>query len=105
MRAGRLRHRITIKQRASGRDASGAPVDTYTDVCTVWAFVSILTGKERWAGEHTLNNYDAGVTIRYRPDLTEDMQVHFEGRVLDIKNIIDPIGNKSDMILMCVDHG
>jgi len=105
MISGRLRHRITIKQPAITRDAVGAPVNTLTDIATVWANVGFASGRERWANEHTVNNYDAVVTIRYMPGITEDMQVHHDGRVLDIKAIIDPLGNKSELKLLCVDHG
>jgi SPP1 family predicted phage head-tail adaptor len=105
MRAGTLRHRVVIKQPSTARDAAGAPTETLTTIATIWANVGFASGRERWANEHTVNNYDAVVTIRYRSDLTEDMQVHHDGRVLDIKAIIDPFGNKSDLKLLCVDHG
>lgn len=105
MRAGRLRHRVIIKQPATTRDAVGAPTETLSTIATVWANVGIASGRERWANEHTVNNYDAVVTIRYRTDIAEDMRVIHDSRELDIKAIIDPTGLKAELKLLCVDHG
>lgn len=106
MRIGQLKHRVVIKQPDTGRNVStGEPVQTLTTVATRWAKVGFASGRERWANEHTINNYDAVVTIRYLADLSENMQVHHDGRVLDIKAIIDPTGNKTELKLLCVDHG
>lgn len=105
MRAGIMRHRITVKRPSTSRDSAGAPVETLTDVATMWANIGFASGRERWANEHTVNNYDAVVTIRYRADISEDMRIYHDSRELDIKAIIDPLGNKSELKLMCVDHG
>lgn len=41
MRAGRLQHQITLqKPVAGGKDALGAPIETWTDVDIVWADLS-----------------------------------------------------------------
>ena len=100
-----MRHRIVIKQPAITRNATGAAEDDLTIIDTIWANVSIINGRERWANEHTLNEYDAAITIRYRSDLTEDMQAHHEGTVYEIKSIIDPFGNKSELKLLCTNYG
>lgn len=104
MRAGLLRHRVIIKRPESGRDAAGAAIDVLVVVATIWANVGFASGRERWANEHVLNSYSAIVTVRYRADLREDMEIHYDGRVLDIKAIIDPFGNKAELKLMCTDH-
>lgn len=104
MRAGLLRHRVTIKKPATGRDESGSPVNTFDLVCTVWANIGFATGRERWANEHTVNNYDAVVTIRYRTGLLENMIVDYEGRTLEIKSIIDPFMNKVELKLLCTNY-
>lgn len=104
MRAGKLKHRIVIKKPATGRDEAGAPNATPTLVAIVRAEVGFASGRERWANEHTVNNYDAVVTVRYRPGLLEDMLIEHEGRTLEIKNIIDPLMNKVELKLLCVDY-
>ena len=106
MRAGLMRHRITIKQPSVGRDeTTGDSIETYTDLSTVWANVGFASGRERWANEHTITNYDAVVSVRYLSTIKEDMQIHYDGRILEIKSIIDPLGNKAELKLLCVDHG
>lgn len=106
MRAGRLIHRVTIKDVGTTRDAAGAPDETLTDVCTIWSNISFISGNEKWANQHIANDYKVAVLIRPRTDLSENMQVFHGSRVYDIKSIMpEANGRKDDMILLCVDHG
>ena len=43
MRAGELRHRITIRKRGGGKDAFGQPLpNDWVDVASVWANIRHL---------------------------------------------------------------
>ncbi len=107
MRAGRLKHRVIIKTPVeSGRDSAGVPIFNLVDIATVWASVGYISGRERWASTHVINNYQVSVLIRSRSDLKENMQVHHGDRILDIKAILpEANGISTDMVLLCVDHG
>jgi SPP1 family predicted phage head-tail adaptor len=44
--AGSLRHRVTIQQLTISQDAFGGIVEAWTDLKTVWADISPLSGRE-----------------------------------------------------------
>jgi|GEM_PF-5701592 len=104
MRSGRLRHRAEIKQRATGRDEAGGAIQTPTLIASTRCHVGVSTGREYWANEHTATNYDAVVSMRFRTDLKEDMELHVNGKVYNVKAIIDPTGYKRELKVLCVRH-
>ena len=51
MRAGTLRHRLTIQERSSTADAYGGQVETWTDLKTVYGAIWPLRGQEYLANK------------------------------------------------------
>ena len=49
MRAGQLRHRISIQTPTETQDDAGAIVTTWTEIVETWAAVEPSSGSERWA--------------------------------------------------------
>ena len=102
VRAGILRHRITIQMPESGTDDWGQPVEGWSDVDTIWGEVRDLQGREfiesRQApgGELTTQ-----IRIRYRSDVTRQMRVVTSNRTLLIEAILDPSGRGEQLHLMC----
>jgi SPP1 family predicted phage head-tail adaptor len=75
VRAGRLRHRVTIQAPADGADDRyGQPAETFSDWKTEWMSVEPLSGREFFEGRAQLGEeavrfrgrYRSGVTNRYR---------------------------------------
>lgn len=104
IRAGRLRHSVVIKQLTQGRGPAGEALTTTTDVVTIRAHVGVISGRENWANEQTKNSYEAAITTRYTDLIKEDMQAHYDGKVMDIKAIIDPSGYKKELKLLVTRH-
>ena len=85
MRAGRLRHRVTIQRGTPGQDAYGAEVLTWSDVATVWAEVHTpFTGNEQTQMDERIAMMTHQVTIRHRNDVTAKMRLLWDGRTLEI---------------------
>jgi len=108
MRAGRLRHRVTLQSPVETLDSHGQPVKTWADVADVWAGVEPLRGRERAAigpdvhgDAQDINELDTRVPIRYRSDVTIDWRVEFEDRHFEIKAIIDPDMRHRELDLLC----
>lgn len=91
MKAGRLRHRVTI---FSVNQATGAE----TDVATVWAEVDVATsqGEELESGQQTEPDT---VTIRYRAGILPLMRLRFGSRRFEIKGVTDRWGRKRELSL------
>lgn len=82
MRAGRLRHRVTIQQVTRTRDGFGQPVESWSAFATVWAAVEPL---------------------RYLASVLPSMRVLFGSRVFRIEAIKDSAERNVQMELMCVE--
>ena len=104
MKAGMLRDRLKVYERQTGRDETGAPIDEWVLCAELWGSAQIITGRERWANEHTVNDYTAAVSIRARDDLRTDMRVVVGNRTLQIQAIIDPTNRRKELRLLCVDY-
>lgn len=100
MRAGTLRHRVTLQALEQGRDAYGGPVETWADVATVWASVEAVSGRDFFAARQEQNEVTHKVTIRYRDDVTADMRVLHGGKTFGIVAPL-PDNRRTRLVLMC----
>lgn len=69
MRAGTLRHRVTLQTRSVGVDALGQELETWNDLATVWASVSTKRGREYFAAGSVQAEASVVFRIRYRSDI------------------------------------
>jgi SPP1 family predicted phage head-tail adaptor len=101
MQAGRLDQRITIKQKVATQDTFGGETVTWTDVCTVWAQVQPITGREYLQGKQLQEEQTARIRIRHRNGIVPAMRAHLGSRVFDILDVqnIDTAGK--ELVLMC----
>lgn len=101
MRAGELRHRVTIQQKTTTQDTYGAPVETWAALATVWANVEALSGREFFDSQQTVAQADHRITIRYRSDVKPAMRVIYGTRTFDIQAVLDKEGRKRALELLC----
>jgi SPP1 family predicted phage head-tail adaptor len=106
VRAGELRDQVTIESVTTTLDSVGEPVETWAPVATVFAQVKpqrYSTGVESLAQalgrEAVATTYT--VTIYWREGLTELHRLVWNGKVLDIKRVLDPDGRRTWLELMC----
>lgn len=99
MTSSRLNKRVTIQQRTAGKDASGAQVQTWVDVATVWAAVWPMTGRQYIAANAETNTVITKIRIRKRAGIVAAMRVKHGATFYDIEAVLDPDGAWTD--LMC----
>ena len=99
MQAGKLDQRITVQQLATGQDAYGEPLSTWTDVCTVWAAMEDLTGRQYLAAQAAQNAVQTRITIRYRAGIVPAMRVLHGAEVFDIEAVLGQ--DRITLVLMC----
>jgi len=104
MRAGNLRHRITIEQKTLARDTYGGEVVTWTTFATVWADIQPLNGRELIAAQAVQSEITGKIFIRYLPGVTAGMRVSYCGKYYDIQVPIDP-GLKHRELQLLVSEG
>ena len=101
MRAGDLRHRVTIQQPVETQNAYGEPVVAWQDVATVWAAVEPLRGREFFDAQQVQARVDHRIRIRYRADVTPKMRVLLGSRAFNIQAVIEPESRRRELHLMC----
>lgn len=85
LEAGDLDRRITIQQATSVADAFGEPIETWSDLATVWAEVVPLGGREFFEARQVNAEQTARFRIRYRADITREMRVLYDGKTYGIE--------------------
>ncbi|HWP38943.1 MAG TPA: head-tail adaptor protein [Gemmatimonadales bacterium] len=98
MRAGALRHQITLEQPAE-TIASGDASVAYTTVATVWAQLEGLVGTNR-GGLTAEAEYR--VRIRHRADVNPRWRLGIAGtnRKLGLLSAVDPDGRGRELVLL-----
>ena len=87
MRAGRLRHRITIQSVGSTYDDYGDLSDSWSTLATVWAGIKPLTGKEENIAEELSGVITHSIVVRYRTGVTANNRIQFGSRVFQIESL------------------
>lgn len=90
LKAGELRHRITIQQNTgTTSDGKGNVTPVWADYATVWAKIGTMNPTDRYMMGQTLNVEPLRFSIRYRSDITitNPMRISFNGRIYDIKSV------------------
>ena len=85
MRAGNLRHRVTLQSPTGSRDSVGERTTTWTDVSTVWASVNPLTARELIAAGQVQSELSHRVCIRHSSSVAAidaSWRVLFGSRIL-----------------------
>jgi SPP1 family predicted phage head-tail adaptor len=106
MRAGDLRHRVTFQSRSMAADSFGGQSPVWTDVATVSADISPLSGRELVAAQSVNVEISHMVTIRYQqqfagPKAVAAMRIVYGDRIFNIHASIDPDERHKSIQLTC----
>lgn len=102
MRAGTLRHPVTIQQASSGTysPATGSP-GTWTTVATTRVSIEPMAGRERILALQTEGALPARMRLRYRPGIVPKMRVLWGTRVFEIVSVAN-LGERNREIELTV---
>lgn len=100
--ASRLNKRVKIEKLVDTTDDIGQPAKVWETVCTVWASVEPIGGKEFFSSDRVNSEITVRITIRYKTGITADMSILHEGRRYMIASPpIDFRSKKESLQLMC----
>lgn len=97
MRAGRLRHKITIEHSSEVRDGRGETTKTWSTFATPRAGIYPQSGGENFQLHQENNSVSHKIVTRYMAGITPDMRVSYNGRVFDIESVIN-VGERNKML-------
>lgn len=98
----RLNKRVTIQRMSGAKDKYNQPLDDWVDVCTVWAAIEPLRGREYFSAMAEHAEVTTRIRIRYRDGIDRTMRVKYgDDTVFEILHIIHPEFNRRELQLMC----
>lgn len=102
MRAGTLRHKVSIQAHAGGRTAHGGTAQDYQEVAAVWGEVVPLSGRELEFGKAVDGRVSHRVTLRFgkNRDVTPRHRLVARGRTFNILSVLNV--DERDRTLVCL---
>lgn len=106
MRAGDMKRRVTVQAYVSSQSpTTGAVTKQWKDICTVWADIADISGKEIIASGAVMSEITTRIWIRYRSDIVAAYRVLWKspnarGMVYTIQAAI-PDKNHTRLELLC----
>jgi len=84
IKAGCLKHRVTLQNPTKTRSASGSASLGWGTVATVWACVRGMSGRDVIMAAQAQALVTHKVTIRYRNDVNSQTRLLYDGRVFEV---------------------
>jgi SPP1 family predicted phage head-tail adaptor len=101
MQAGKLNSCVKLQQLTSGQDEIGQPVQTWSDVATVWADIRHLSGLEVVKADSPASVVKASIRIRYRTGINAGMRVLHGATAYNITAVLPDEAKKQYTDLAC----
>lgn len=108
MRAGDLRHRVTIQSRSPDRDELNQPSLDWIDLPsgTVWADIQPMSAQERMVAMANHSELTHAVIIRYQAQFADPLymatlRIKYGSRIFNIQGSIDPDERHKSLELAC----
>lgn len=104
MRAGKLRHKMTIEAPPTTRNAYNEATGSWTTFATVWGSIEPLSGRELVAARELQSDVDFKITIRYLSGVAAKMRVSWNSRTFDIAHVESRMEGNREMWLFAVER-
>lgn len=101
MQVGKLNRKIVIQSQSLTQDDTGQPLNTWTTFATPWANIRFMNGIETMKGDSPTSVAKASIRIRYREDITNAMQVAYNGITYRILAVLPDEAKREHIDLAC----
>lgn len=106
IRAGKLRHQVTLQERKTTRDPdTGDVIVAWADVATVWASVEPLSARDFIAAGVNQSQVTARITIRYRENISADMRILHRTKIYNIEGVLADKDSGREYLTLPVSEG
>lgn len=106
MRAGKLRHHVTLQSAEFSQDpVTGEVIPSWLEVAKLWAAIEPLSGREFIAAAAGQSEVAARVVIRYRPGVTSAMRILHRGKVYNIQGVLADMDSGLDYLTLPCSEG
>lgn len=106
MRAGKLRHKVTIQAPGLTQDpVSGEMLPGWTDFASIWASIEPLSARDFIAAQANQSEITARIVIRYREGILPTMRILHRGRVYAIQGVLSDAKSGLEYLTLPVSEG
>ena len=105
MRAGSLRHVVTIESPTKTQDSTGSIVQSWATYDTVRAAIEPISGREFFSASQAQSSVTTRIRIRYLDGVTPKMRVSHDSDYYDIQAVLPDTTGTRELHLMCVKRG
>jgi SPP1 family predicted phage head-tail adaptor len=105
MRAGQLRHRVTIETTTEVQDQYGEPVETWTTLAEVWASREDLAGREAFAAQQVQADVTTRFQMRFLAGVTAKARLISDGVTYNVTSVADADGRGKTLTLLAAREG
>lgn len=101
MNVGKLNRKIVIQSQSTTQDELGQPLNTWATFASPWAHIRFMNGVETMKGDSPTSVAKASIRIRYREDITNAMQVVYNGITYRILAVLPDEAKREHVDLAC----
>ena len=87
MRAGKLRHLVSLEKYEETFDSAGQPVMVYTELYKAWAEIRPLLGYEAFNEKQVNTEQTHRIQVRYRPGMEQTMRFKWDDRYFELVGV------------------
>jgi SPP1 family predicted phage head-tail adaptor len=98
---GDLNRQITFQAPSRVADAMGSVTTTYVDVCTVWAAINPLIGREAVETLQEMAQISHRILVRYRRNVKPSWRIKYGTRYFNIVSIMNPAEDRKALEILC----
>lgn len=103
MRAGKLRHRLTLLRPAGTVDARGDANPNHEPAGTAYGSIEPLSGRELWQAQQVKADVTHRITVRHKAGVGPRWRVQWNGRTFELGPPLSTEERGFDMIFTAVE--
>ena len=103
MRAGKLRHLVTVERATETQDSAGEPIAAWSEFSKAWAAIEPLRGREFFEAQQHYGQVTHRVEIRYLEGIAPKMRVVRGERSFDIQAVLHLEERRREIHLICTE--
>lgn len=102
MNAGTLDRKVDFLQYQEVENEVGATEQKLVKVCSTWARIEPLRGREYYEAQRVKELDNFKITIRYRKNIDSNMIIQYQQQQYEIKTVTDPYMAHTVLEIYCI---
>ena len=104
MKAGALRHLLTLQQSADALNARGEAIPNWSDVTDLWGEITPLSGREGFQAQQMYASATHRIRIRYRAGVVPKMRFLKGSREFEIDAVLNVDERNRELVCIATER-